>query len=71
MVYHAYRGSGVTVIDGQKFEWQQGDCFVVPLWSWHSHRNVSNNAEALLFSVSDLPVLEALKLYREEAGEGA
>jgi len=27
--------------------------------------------EAVLFSVSDLPVMEALKLYREEAGEGA
>jgi gentisate 1,2-dioxygenase len=71
VVYHAFRGAGVTVIDGQKFAWQQGDCFVVPLWSWHSHQNGSKNAEAILFSVSDLPVMEALKLYREEAGEGA
>jgi len=27
--------------------------------------------EAILFSMSDMPVFEALKLYREEAGEGA
>ncbi len=71
VVYHAFRGSGATVIDGKKFEWQQGDCFVVPLWSWHSHQNQSKSDEAILFSVSDLPVMEALKLYREEAGEGA
>jgi gentisate 1,2-dioxygenase len=44
---------------------------VVPLWSWHSHRNRSNKEEAILFSTSDMPVMEALKVYREEPGEGA
>lgn len=59
------------MIDGQRFEWEQGDCFVVPLSSWHSHQNRSKSDEALLFSVSDLPVMAALKLLREEVGEGA
>jgi gentisate 1,2-dioxygenase len=68
-VYHAFRGSGVTMIDGKKYEWTQGDCFVVPLWSWHSHQNSSESEEAILFSMNDQPMLEALKLYREEAGE--
>jgi gentisate 1,2-dioxygenase len=71
VVYHAFRGSGTTIIDGQKFDWDEGDCFVVPLWSWHSHQNRSKSAEAILFSVSDLPVMDALKLSRDEAGEGA
>jgi gentisate 1,2-dioxygenase len=69
-VYHAFRGSGVTLIDGKKYEWEQGDCFVVPLWSWHSHQNNSKSEEAILFSMNDQPMLEALKLYREEPGEG-
>jgi gentisate 1,2-dioxygenase len=69
-IYHAFRGSGTTVINGEKFDWEQGDCFVVPLWSWHSHRNRSKENEAILFSMSDMPVMEALKLYREEPGEG-
>ena len=69
-VYHAFRGSGVTVINGESYEWEQGDCFVVPLWSWHSHQNRSKNEEAILFSMNDQPMLEALKLYREEPGEG-
>jgi gentisate 1,2-dioxygenase len=68
-IYHAFRGSGTTVINGEKFDWDQGDCFVVPLWSWHSHRNRSKENEAILFSTSDMPVMEALKLYREEPGE--
>ena len=70
-IYHAFRGGGATLINGEKFDWNQGDCFVVPLWSWHSHQNRSNEEEAILFSTSDMPVMEALKLYREEVGEGA
>ena len=70
VVYHAFRGSGATIIDGQRFEWQQGDCFVVPLWSWHSHQNGSNSDEALLFSVSDLPVMAALKLLPRRGWRG-
>jgi gentisate 1,2-dioxygenase len=70
-VYHAFRGRGVTVINGKSYEWEQGDCFVVPLWSWHSHQNRSKSDEAILFSMNDRPMLEALKLYREEPGEGA
>jgi gentisate 1,2-dioxygenase len=70
-IYHAFRGSGTTMINGEKFDWDQGDCFVVPLWSWHSHQNRSKENEAILFSTSDKPVMEALKLYREEPGERA
>lgn len=69
VVYHAFEGEGCTVINGQKYDWEKGDCFVVPLWSWHSHENRSKEKDAILFSVSDMPLMEALKLYREEAGE--
>jgi gentisate 1,2-dioxygenase len=71
VIYHAFRGSGRTVIDGENFDWDEGDCFVVPLWSWHSHRNSSRQNESIMFSVSDRPVVEALKLYREESEEAA
>ena len=70
-VYHAFRGSGTTMIDGKRFDWEKGDCFVVPLWSWHSHQNRLKDQEAVLFSMNDMPLMEALKLYREEPGEGA
>jgi gentisate 1,2-dioxygenase len=64
-VYQAYRGEGYSVIDGQRFDWSEGDFFVVPPWSWHEHGNESGQ-EAVLFSIQDIPVLKDLALYREE-----
>ena len=49
----------------QRFDWRQGDSFVVPLWYAHRHTNSSSD-EAILFSMSDAPALKALDLYREE-----
>jgi gentisate 1,2-dioxygenase len=66
-IYHAFRGSGTTMIDGQPFNWHKGDTFIVPLWSWHAHANVSASEEAILFSMHDEPILKAFGLYREEA----
>ncbi len=66
VVYHAFRGAGSSVIDGQHFDWGPGDFVVVPPWAWHEHANASPAEEAVLFSITDAPVLEALALYREE-----
>jgi gentisate 1,2-dioxygenase len=65
-VYHAFRGSGTTIINGEEFKWKQGDFFIVPSWSWHSHQNPSKDTEALLFSMNDMPMMEALKLWVDE-----
>lgn len=64
-VYHAFRGSGRTVIGDKVLEWDQGDIFTVPLWSWHRHENL-DNIETILFSINDRPAKEALGFYREE-----
>ncbi|MBI2988710.1 MAG: cupin domain-containing protein [Deltaproteobacteria bacterium] len=68
-IYHAFYGSGTTVINGEPFHWDKGDTFVVPLWSWHEHANRSATEDAVLFSMNDAPVLKAFGLYREE-GQG-
>jgi gentisate 1,2-dioxygenase len=49
-------------------DWGEKDCFIVPLWRWHSHRNNSKTDPAIVFSMSDRPILEAAGLYREEVG---
>jgi gentisate 1,2-dioxygenase len=66
-VYHVAEGGGYSVIAGQRFDWAEGDTFVVPAWAWHEH--ASTNGETVLFSVSDLPILQAFGLEREEALE--
>jgi 1-hydroxy-2-naphthoate dioxygenase len=65
-LYHVFRGHGRTAVGEGRLEWKQGDSFVVPLWQPHAHENLSNE-EAILFSINDRPVMEALQLYREEA----
>lgn len=66
VMYHVFRGKGATEIGEQRFDWQKGDTFVVPLWHAHRHINAASG-EAILFSMSDAPALKALGLYREEA----
>lgn len=69
-VYHVVRGQGVARIGKQRatdtdLGWSERDCFNVPTWHWHSLVNTSA-ADAILFSVSDRPLFDALRLYREE-----
>ena len=65
-VYYVVQGSGETVIDGSRFVWERGDIIVLPSWALHEHANRSSRDAAILFSIQDRPVLEALGLYREE-----
>jgi gentisate 1,2-dioxygenase len=67
-IYHAFRGGGATWIGTERFAWEQGDSFVVPLWSWHAHEN-SSREPAILFSINDRPAIEALGFFREETRE--
>jgi gentisate 1,2-dioxygenase len=70
-VYLVFRGRGYSVINGKRYDWEQGDLFALPTWAWHEHVNTSPSEEAILFSINDLPTMEALALYREQAHEGA
>lgn len=66
-LYHVAKGNGYSVIDGKRFDWSKHDIFCVPSWSWHEHVNGSDREDACLFCLSDLPVMRALGLYREQA----
>ncbi|MGH7826471.1 MAG: cupin domain-containing protein [Candidatus Binatia bacterium] len=68
-LYHVFQGHGRTAVGEGYLEWKKGDSFVVPLWQWHSHENLSDE-EAVLFSINDRPAMEALQLYREESESG-
>jgi 1-hydroxy-2-naphthoate dioxygenase len=65
-MYFVVRGKGKTVVGEKVLEWDKHDSFVVPNWAWHEHANKSDGEEAILFSVNDIPVLQAFGLYREE-----
>jgi len=61
-VYQVFRGRGETIVDGVRFAWERGDMFAVPPWAVHEHH--AADGDALLFSITDAPVLTALGLER-------
>ncbi|KPM49762.1 cupin domain-containing protein [Jiulongibacter sediminis] len=65
-VYFVFEGSGYSIIDGVKFEWQKGDLFIIPNWKCHEHVNPTGE-RAILFSINDRPTMDLLDKYREEA----
>jgi len=66
-VYHVVKGQGATIIAGQRFTWSKGDIVALPPWALHEHSNTSKNEDAVLFSIQDSPVFQALGLYYEES----
>ena len=62
--YHVVEGSGFSMVDGERLEWDAKDVFAVPAWAVHHHENNSSQ-DAYLFSFTDVPVLAALDLLRE------
>lgn len=66
-LYQVAKGKGYSIINGTRFDWQERDIFCVPSWAYHEHANLSDSDDACLFSFNDLPVMESLGLYREEA----
>jgi gentisate 1,2-dioxygenase len=70
-IYHVVQGAGESRVGTSKnvdevLRWSERDCFLVSSWQWHCFENKSATEPAILFSVSDRPVLEALRLHREE-----
>ena len=65
-IYQVAKGQGYSIINGERFDWRERDIFCVPSWAWHEHANPYTE-DACLFCFNDLPVMEKLGLYREEA----
>lgn len=65
-LYHVAKGSGHSIINGKRYDWQEHDIFCVSSWAWHEHANASATEDACLFCLSDLPVMRAMGLYREQ-----
>lgn len=59
-------GEGVTEVAGEAFAWQPGDTVVVPAWRWHNHRA---GTDAVLFSVSDAPLMRWAEYARQEIAD--
>lgn len=61
-VYQVFQGRGESVIDGVRLPWERGDIIAVPQWALHDHQ--ARGSDAILFSITDAPVLERLGFER-------
>ena len=67
-VFGVAKGSGSTDAAGTKLSWSRGDVIVVPAWHEHTHRSDDG---AVLFRVTDEPVMRKLGFLREGNGKSA
>lgn len=65
-LYTVMAGSGVTEVAGRRLEWGENDIFVIPNHLWRRHINADRDKPAVLYSVTDAPVLRAIGQYREQ-----
>lgn len=61
-IYSVVRGRGTSSIDGVELAWERGDVFVAPAWRTQTHCAAD---DAILFRVTDEPLLEKLGMLRE------
>jgi gentisate 1,2-dioxygenase len=64
-LYIVIDGEGATEVGGHHFDWRANDIFVVPSFAWRRH--ISEGARnAVLYSVSDVPLLDKIGQYRAQ-----
>jgi len=62
-------GSGYSVIDGERFDWAEGDVIVMPAYTVHQHFNASDTEIFRFYTVSDYPLTSNLGLSRMDMTE--
>lgn len=47
-VIHIVRGTGYSIIDGVRYDWEPGDFMCVPTFAWHRHVNLGDEPVAYI-----------------------
>ena len=62
-IYCVMQGRGTTTVDGERISWERGDTFAGPMWRSVAH---SVDEDAVVFRMSDEPLMKFAKYYRRE-----
>ncbi|MDE3073994.1 MAG: cupin domain-containing protein [Chloroflexota bacterium] len=63
------QGRGYSIIDGQRYDWEQGDSISVPLYAWHQHFNADPDKPVLYLGCTNVPLLRKMGLNKIEDDE--
>jgi gentisate 1,2-dioxygenase len=66
----AIQGEGRTVFADKEIAWGKHDTVAIPNWSWHRQINTSSREPAILFTLTDSPILTTLGFYHAETEDG-
>ena len=69
-LYVVLEGRGSTEVGTEQFDWEENDIFVLPNFLWRRHRNAGSK-DAVLYAVSDLPLMEKIGQYRAQGKDGS
>ncbi|MBI2818466.1 MAG: cupin domain-containing protein [Acidobacteria bacterium] len=67
-VCHVAEGGGYSILNGTRFDWEKGDTFAMPIWCWQEH--AAPDGDAVLFFITDEPILAPLGLVRSQPFTG-
>jgi gentisate 1,2-dioxygenase len=70
-VFVVLEGSGATDVNGQTLAWEKNDVFVVPPHMWRTHENADEAKDAVLYAVTDAPLLEKIGQFRAQGRDAA
>jgi gentisate 1,2-dioxygenase len=70
-VYTVMEGRGYTEVNGQRLAWDRNDILVVPANLWRRHVNLGTTTDAVLYSLTDEPLLQAIGHYRAQGRTAA
>lgn len=65
-IHFVVQGEGRSIFEQTELDWRQHDAFCAPNWGWYQHINASRSEPAILFTITDVPILQAFGFYREE-----
>ena len=64
-------GQGFTEAGGIRMAWRENDIFIVPNHMWRRHVNQAADTGAVLYSVTDAPLLQSIGQYGEQGRTAA
>ncbi|GAA0439560.1 hypothetical protein GCM10008983_15580 [Lentibacillus halophilus] len=72
-IFIVFQGEGYSIVEGEKYEWEKGDVFFAPAWLAHEHCNTSDNEDAILYTIQDVPSVSGMGAWflEEPVGSGA
>ena len=65
-LYCCMLGHGYTEIAGTKYEWNKNDIFLAPNYLWRHHVNLDVEKDAILYAITDAPLLEKIGHFRAQ-----